>query len=70
MEVYINSTVYASETNRSYSRLYSNLSQLSLPDFTPEVSYFGNKSELGEIFKDVNFTNVLANMDTDHLYNA
>jgi len=40
-----------------------------LADFTPEVSYYAYKAGLDEIFPAVNFTNILANMDEDHLYN-
>jgi len=44
MEAHINATT--SDPHRSYSRLYSNMSQLSQPDFTPELSYFQFKSGL------------------------
>jgi len=70
MEAYINSTMYVNESSHSYSRLYAGLSQLSMADYTPEVSYYAYKG-LNDtpIFSDVNFTNILANMDEDHLYN-
>jgi hypothetical protein len=66
MEWHIMSTT--SDPHRSYSRLYSNISQLSQPDFTPEVSYFQFKAGLDPIYIG-NFTNILMNMDEDHLLN-
>jgi hypothetical protein len=40
MQEYIQTTEYKEETSHSYARLYKNLSMLSLPGFTPEISYY------------------------------
>jgi hypothetical protein len=69
MAEYILNSSYSNESTHSYSRLYASLSQMSLADYTPEVSYYAYKAGLDEIFPSVNFKNILANMDEDHLYN-
>ena len=69
MDDYIKATIYANDPTHSYSRLYSQYSMLSLSDYTPEVSYYSFKAELPDVFPSLNFTNILANMDEDHLYN-
>ena len=42
---------------------------MSVNDFTPEVSYFAYKANVSDIFPSLNFTDVIVNMDSDHLYN-
>jgi hypothetical protein len=69
MAQYIKESPYANETHHSYARLYKNITKLNVSDFTPEVSYYEYKSGSEPIFPSVNFTNILANMDEDHLYN-
>ena len=68
MEQYINS-VAPNETDHSYARLYKSISLLSQNDFTPEVSYFAFMADEADIFPNLNFTDIIFNMDTDHLYN-
>lgn len=40
----INQTEYRNEKAHSYTRIYKDVSQLALPDFTPELSYYAMKS--------------------------
>lgn len=70
MKQFIDSSKYKDEVNHSYARLYSAVSMLKLNDFTPELTYYGMKSELGQLLKTVDFQDILANMDTDHLLNG
>ena len=75
MNEYIKASPYADESNVSYRRVYQNTTFLmsadptNHTDFTPEVSYYELKSGLTGTLKEVNYTDIFANMDDDHLFN-
>lgn len=69
MKTFIASTKYANEKVHSYSRIYSSISGLNASDYTPEVAYFTYKAGLDNAFASLNFTNIMVNMDGDHLFN-
>ena len=46
MGQYINSTLYANEVERSYTRLFPSLTSLSDSDFTPELQYYTYKADI------------------------
>ena len=67
-------TYWTNGTKNSYSRLYGPFTLLSLPDFTPELSYFVHKNDAKNqtILNNKTasgFENILENFDDDHLYN-
>lgn len=47
MQQFIQASPYKDEEKHSYARLYKSVSMLKLNDFTPELTYYGMKSELG-----------------------
>ena len=61
MEKYINSTKYAKEEQRSYTRLFPSLTSLSETDFTPEVKYYTYKAALDDAIQPstIDFSTIL-----------